>query len=96
MTLALIIAFVAAVATLIVIGVFALSRHKKAGHGNLKLVGEIAHVDTKLEPEGTVLVGGELWRARSHDGAAISEHARVRIIGFQDHLVLVELAADKT
>jgi membrane-bound serine protease (ClpP class) len=89
-----IIAAVALLATLVVGVVFALSRHKKAGSGDVKLVGEIAHVDTTLEPEGTVLVRGELWRAKSHDGSVISSHARVRIVGFQDHLVLVEPVAE--
>jgi membrane-bound serine protease (ClpP class) len=95
MRLTFIMAIVALLATLIVIVVFALSRHKRAGTGDIKLVGEIAHVDTKLEPEGTVLVRGELWRARSKDGSSISSHARVRIIGFQDHLVLVEPLSDR-
>jgi membrane-bound serine protease (ClpP class) len=94
MKLTFIIAVVVLLATVIVIAVFALSRHKKAGSGDIKLVGEIAHVDTKLEPEGTVLVRGELWRARSQDGSVISSHARVRIVGFQDHLVLVEPVAE--
>jgi membrane-bound serine protease (ClpP class) len=94
MKLTFIIAVVAVLATLVVIVVFALSRHKKAGSGDIKLVGEIAHVDKRLEPEGTVLVRGELWRAKSRDGSVISSHARVRIVGFQDHLVLVEPVAE--
>ncbi|MDQ2975101.1 MAG: NfeD family protein [Acidobacteriota bacterium] len=89
-----IISVVALLATLVVVAVFALSRHKKAGSGDVKLVGEIAHVDTKLEPEGTVLVRGELWRAKAQDGSVIPSHARVRIVGFQDHLVLVEPVAE--
>lgn len=94
MKLTFIIAVVAVLATLVVIVVFALSRHKKAGSGDIKLVGEIAHVDKRLEPEGTVLVRGELWRAKSRDGSVISSPARVRIVGFQDHLVLVEPVAE--
>jgi membrane-bound serine protease (ClpP class) len=88
-------AIVAGLATLIVILVFALSRHKKGATGDVNLIGELAHVDSKLDPEGTVLVRGELWRARSRDGSAIPSHTRVRITSFQDHLVLVELVSDK-
>lgn len=71
--------------------VAALSRHKKAGAGEIKLVGEIAMVETSLAPEGTVIVRGELWRARSNDGSIISPRARVRVVGFKDFLALVEV-----
>jgi len=69
----------------------ALSRHKKAGMGEVKLIGELATVETQLFPEGSVIVRGELWRARSRDRAAISSHVRVRVVGFEDHLALVEV-----
>ncbi len=69
----------------------ALSRHKKAARRTLKLLGEVAQVDSRLEPEGTVLLSGELWRAKSKNGDLISSHARVRIVGFQEHLLLVEV-----
>ena len=79
---------VAALATLVVISLYL---HKRAGAGDIKLIGELARVDTKLDPEGTVIVCGELWRARSKDGANISSHSRVRVVGFEDHLALVEV-----
>ena len=79
---------VAALATFLVV---ALYLHKRAGAGDIRLVGELARVDTKLDPEGTVIVCGELWRARSKDGAHISTRARVRVVGFEDHLALVEV-----
>ena len=71
--------------------VVVLSRHKKAGGGDLKLIGEIGTADTRLDPEGTVIVCGELWRSRSRDGGVISARARVRVVGFEDHLALVEV-----
>ena len=79
---------VAALATFVVV---ALYLHKRAGAGDIKLIGELARVDTKLEPEGTVIVCGELWRARSKDGAHIAPCARVRVVGFEGHLALVEV-----
>ncbi len=79
--------FIAFVATLAA----ALSRHKKAGAGDVKLVGEFATVETTLAPEGTIIVSGELWRARSGDGGVISSEARVRIVGFKDLLAVVEI-----
>jgi membrane-bound ClpP family serine protease len=91
MKLGLLIAILATVALLAAGVVVALYRHKQAGTGEIKLLGEIAQVDIDLDPEGTVIVGGELWRAKSSDGAFISARARVRVVGFQDHLVLVEV-----
>lgn len=91
MKLVLLIAILATVAVLAVVVVVALYQHKKASVGDLNLLGEIAHVDIELDPEGTVIVGGELWRAKSNDGAFISSRARVQVVGFEDHLVLVEV-----
>ena len=83
-----VLASVAALATLLVVSLYL---HKKAGAGDINLVGEIAQVDTELDPEGTVIVCGEMWRARSKDGAVISSHAQVRVVGFEGHLALVEV-----
>lgn len=68
-----------------------LCRHKKAGAGDIKLIGELAQVETKLDPEGTVIIGGELWRARSSSGDVISPRTRVRVVGFDALLALVEV-----
>ncbi len=83
-----VLAIVSGLATLVVVGLYL---HKKAGPGDIKLIGEVAQVDTELDPEGTVIVCGEMWRARSKSGAVISSRARVRVVGFEDHLALVEL-----
>ncbi|MBA3247250.1 MAG: NfeD family protein [Pyrinomonadaceae bacterium] len=72
--------------------VVALSRHKKAGVGELELVGRVARVEKTLEPEGAVLIGGEMWRARARTGALIERGAAVRIVGARGHLLEVELA----
>lgn len=91
MKLITLIAILATLAALALVVVVALYRHKKAGAGDIKLVGEHATVDTKLDPVGTVIVCGELWRARSNDASVIPAHARVRVIGFEGHLALVEV-----
>jgi membrane-bound serine protease (ClpP class) len=67
-----------------------LSRHKKAATGQLKLMDTVAVVETTLEPEGSVLVRGELWRARAHSGMRIERGARVRVVGAGGHLLEVE------
>jgi membrane-bound ClpP family serine protease len=86
--LAGILASVAALAALVVVALYV---HKRKGIGDVKLIGEIAQVDTKLDPEGTVIVCGELWRAKSKDGAHLSERTRVRVVAFVDQLALVEV-----
>jgi membrane-bound ClpP family serine protease len=91
MKLLLLIAIIGIVTALAAVVVVGLYLHKKSSAGDIKLLGEIARVDTKLDPEGTVLVQGELWRARSNNGASILANVRVRIVGFQEHLLLVEV-----
>jgi membrane-bound serine protease (ClpP class) len=79
---------VVALGTAVVVGLYI---HKKASASDLKLIGEFALVNSKLDPEGTVIVCGELWRARSRDGSNISAGARVRVVGFADHVALVDV-----
>jgi membrane-bound serine protease (ClpP class) len=92
MKLFVLFAILATVALLAVGVVVALYRHKRASVGEIRLIGEIAHVDAELDPEGTVIVRGELWRARSNTGASIPSNARVRVVGLHDLLLLVEVA----
>lgn len=70
--------------------VIMLSRHHKAATGDLDLVGALASVETALEPEGAVLVRGELWRARTRAGLTIERGRRVRVVGASAHLLEVE------
>jgi membrane-bound ClpP family serine protease len=69
----------------------AVSRHKKSGTGDLRLIGSTGLVDTKLDPHGTVLIHGELWSACSNDGNAIASGSKVSVIGMRDHLLLVRI-----
>lgn len=70
--------------------VILLSRHHKAATGEFELIGAQASVETALEPEGAVLVRGELWRARSRAGLRVERGSRVRIVGASAHLLEVE------
>jgi len=69
----------------------AVSRHKKSGTGEVKLIGTTGLVDTKLDPHGTVLIHGELWRACSNDGSSIVTQSKISVVGIRDHLLLVSL-----
>ena len=91
MKLSHLIGFAAVVMFGVLLVVGSLWRHKKTSASEVKLIGEHGLVETKLDPEGTVIVAGELWRARSNNGEAIGAHARVRVVGMQGPLVLVEL-----
>ena len=68
----------------------ALSRHRKSATGDLHLTGSRARVEKQLDPEGTILVQGELWRARSASGEVLTTDSVVRIVGTEKHLLLVE------
>jgi len=70
---------------------YALHRRKATG-AELRLMGMIAVANTPLIPEGSVLVDGELWKARSNDGQLIEADSILRVIGSANHLLLVESA----
>ncbi len=56
----------------------------------LSLIGSSGLISTELNPEGAVLVGGELWRARSIDGMRIAPQTTVQVVDLQGHLLLVK------
>lgn len=70
-------------------GVVAASRHKKSAMHDLNLANSVGVVETPLQPEGAVLVGGELWRAYSETYERIERGQRVRVLGARDHLLVV-------
>jgi membrane-bound ClpP family serine protease len=49
-----------------------------------------AIVDTELTPRGSVLVNGELWTAEAAGDRLVPQGARVTVVGFRNHLLLVE------
>ncbi|HKO96727.1 MAG TPA: NfeD family protein [Pyrinomonadaceae bacterium] len=89
MKLVLLIIILGACALAALFIVIALYRHKNSAMGEVKLIGELGEVANDLNPEGAVVVRGELWRARSSDGTLIAAPARVRIIDARDHLLIV-------
>jgi membrane protein implicated in regulation of membrane protease activity len=68
-----------------------LSRHRKAGSKEINLMGTIGSASTAIEPEGAVMLRGEMWRARvANDCPPILPGQAVRVIGARDHLLEVE------
>lgn len=72
--------------------VAAMSRHQKSAGRPLEFEGRVAVVLEALEPEGAVLLDGELWRARSQSGDRIAG-GRVRIVGARGYWLEVEAVA---
>ena len=66
------------------------SRRKKTMRDDLRVLGSSAIVDQPLNPEGTVIVRGELWNACSSHGQLIVAQTRVRVVRLRDHLLVVE------
>lgn len=85
----MIVALIVAACALVVV---ASSRHKKSSRAPLDLVGRIGTIERDLEPEGAVLVGGELFPARTRTGETImrARGARVRVVGARGHFIEVE------
>lgn len=76
---------------LLVVLVGLLSLRKRFGNRDLRLIGESARVETTLKPEGTVIVDGELWPARSNNGVVISSQHRVQVVGIDNLSLIVEV-----
>ncbi len=84
--------FAAALASglMVGLGVVVLWRHKKAAICDLDLLGATASVETNLEPEGAVMIRGELWPARSRTGNKIERGRSVRVVGAYRYLLEVD------
>lgn len=54
------------------------ARRSKVQTGGEALLGTIAVAQTALNPNGQVMVHGELWQAHSHDAVAVGETVRIR------------------
>lgn len=86
----ILVGILALIITLSLAIVIVLYRHKKASRGSIQVVGETGEVASDLVPEGTVLVHGELWRARSGDGSVVDARTRVQVVGVEGHLLVVD------
>ena len=91
MNLVVLIAIFAVVACAAYVAV-ASRRHKQGARGEVSLVGQTGTIARDLQPEGAVLVAGEVWPARSRTGRALTraECVRVRVAGVGRHWLEVE------
>ena len=64
---------------------------RRASRSGLYLVGRLASVERELNPEGHVLIDGELWPARTRTPARVGRGPlNVRVVGTRGHLLEVE------
>ena len=66
------------------------SSRRRKRRPSLPKISSVAVVNTDLKPNGSVLVGGELWCAETLRGNSIHRRQTVTIVGFRNHLLLVE------
>jgi membrane-bound serine protease (ClpP class) len=66
------------------------ARRAKPTTGQEGLLGAIGTVKVALEPEGSVFVWGERWRATSVDGQSIPAGARVKVAAIDGFQLKVE------
>ena len=72
--------------------VIVILRHRKAGAGGMQSMGMKARVETLLNPEGSIILDGELLRARANQsGHPIEPGMIVRVVGASGHLLVVEM-----
>jgi membrane protein implicated in regulation of membrane protease activity len=74
---------------LILVAAF-LSLRKRSRSRDFRLINHTGVVESPLSPEGTIIVDGEVWRARSQDGIPIGAKTQVEVIGTRDHLIVVK------
>lgn len=72
--------------------VVASSLRRQSITGASALVGTVGRAMTDLDPEGSVQVGGEIWKARVA-GDALRQGAAVKVRAVEDFTLLVEAAA---
>ncbi|MBN1659595.1 MAG: nodulation protein NfeD [Anaerolineae bacterium] len=66
------------------------ARKKPSVTGKEGLVGQVGEARTSLEPDGTVLVRGELWKATAIEGP-VARGERVEVIGVEGFRLIVQV-----
>jgi membrane-bound serine protease (ClpP class) len=89
---ALSVALPLAVITIILLRFAIAAKRRKAVTGEAEMVGLVGVAQTDLDPEGKILVRGELWGARAAE--RIPQGARVRVRQIDGLTLVVELAPE--
>lgn len=73
----------------VIFGFFDIRRFRPV-HGNDEFQKSRAYVTEDLDPEGLVMVQGEIWRASSRSGEVIVRGQRVKVVGREGMYLMVE------
>jgi membrane-bound ClpP family serine protease len=84
--------FAAALAAVLLI-IAAVSRHKKSSSSPVSVMGKHGRVYGKLDPEGFVIVQGELLPAVTADGQTLKDGNRVIVFATRGNRLVVQSAA---
>lgn len=66
------------------------AKKKKPSTGRDAIVGETGTAEEELNPEGEIMVKGELWKARAKEGKKIEKGRNVKIVEVKDLALAVE------
>jgi len=88
---------VVVVGTMSALFVFVISKalliqRKSPAIGTYSLIGMVGRAKRSINPEGTVLVNGEYWRARSLEGERIAPGEGVTVVGMEGRTLVVRAA----
>lgn len=85
----------ACLVVLLALAVFLERRKKWSAGAPLNLVGRVGTAQSDLDPEGFVMVGGEVWPARVRGGGRVARGSReVRVVGARGRMLEVEAAGE--
>ena len=85
------------VVSLLLAGLVAgLALRKRFANRDFRLIGESARVEAPLTPDGTVIIGGQLWRARSIHGLPIPSEHTVYVVEIDNLSLLVDACGLQT
>ena len=65
------------------------SRQQKRLTSRTQLIHTSGIAETELDPQGAVIVQGELWLAQSISGKRIQKRTAIKVVGVKEHLLLV-------
>lgn len=72
-----------------------LSRRHKL-HPSTSPIGATGVVDEPVDPQGTIIIEGEVWLALSANAKHYPKGATVEVVGFKQHFLLVDSTNRKT
>jgi membrane-bound ClpP family serine protease len=81
-------------ASVLLIVLFFFQLHRaKATKITLDLIGKVAIVQTELNPQGAIIINGDLWLAMTNEDETISVGKKVKVVNLKGHMLQVDSIA---